>query len=288
MRAVGIEPTTSRYDTLVAGVSEELLSTAVPRRCSGLRMPGCVGFRGMDERLWREHLKAHRRRMLWISLGLGALGCGFIAFSAYDTDWEFSFFGFATGGLVLATALTPVAVRLLPIGRPRVERTETALSLVASPRGRLAVATIPIAVAMAVTAFAALTLDHWRAPLIGIVGLPVAVVLVVVSFGESRYEVSGGRFAHIVDYGGLVWVREVDQPTIVWLDSRLILNLAGDVTVTRRSRGSSTSRSKRGSVPFGLGALPDRLATEFAAEVVRRTGVEISYGVMPTEMWDMR
>lgn len=242
----------------------------------------------MDEELWRKHLKAHRRRMLWISLSLGALGCAFIAFSAYDTDWEFSFFGFATGGLVLAIALTPVAVRLLPIGQPRVERTETTLSLVASPRGRLAVATIPIAVTMAVTAFAALTLDHWRAPLIGLIGMPLAIVLVLVSFAESRYEISGRRFAHIVDYGGLLWVREVDRPTIAWLDSRLILYLAGDVTVTRRSRGSSTSRSKEGSVPFGLSPLSERLATEFAAEVVRRTGVEINYGVMPTEMWDMR
>lgn len=243
----------------------------------------------MDEGLWREHLKAHRRRMLWISLGLGALGSVFIAFSAYDTDWEFSFFGFATGGLVLAIAIAPVAARLLPIGRPRIERTETTLSLVASPRGRLAVFAMPIAVAMAVTAFAALALDHWRAPLIGIVGIPLAIVLALVSFAESRYEVSGRCFAHIVDYGVLVWIREVDQPTIAWLDdSRLILYLAGDVTVTRRFRGSSTSRSKEGSVPFGLSSLPDPLATEFAAEVVRRTGVEISYGVMPTELWDMR
>ncbi|WP_345312205.1 hypothetical protein [Gordonia alkaliphila] len=242
----------------------------------------------MDEGLWREHLKAYRRRMLWAPLGLSALGCAFIAVSAYDTDWEFSFLGFATGALLLVVALTPVTVRLLPIGQPRVERTETTLSLVASPRGRVAIITIPIAVAMAVAAFAALTLDHWRKPLIGIVGIPLAIVLALVSFAESRYEVTDRCFAHVVDYGGLVWVREVDRPTIAWLDSRLILYLAGDVTVTRRTRGSSTSRSKEGSVLFRLSPLPDRLATEFAAEVVRRTGIEISYGVMPTEMWDMR
>ncbi|GED98909.1 hypothetical protein nbrc107697_29480 [Gordonia crocea] len=226
--------------------------------------------------------------MLWISLGLGVLGGALIAVSAYDTDWEFSFFGFASGGLVLSIALIPVATRLFPIRQPRADRTEATLTLVALPRGRFAVSAMPIAVAIALTAFAALMLDHWRAPLIVIVGFPLSIVLVLASFAESRYEVSGRSFAHIVDYGVLVWVREVDQPTIVWLDSRLILDLAGDVTVTRRFRHSSSSRTLTGSVPFGLSPLPDQLATEFAAEVVRRTGVEISYGVMPIELWDMR
>lgn len=218
-------------------------------------------------------------------LALGVLGMGMIAVAVAGVDPDLAVLGYAGGALVLVIALHKVVLRLVPAVQPWSERTPERLTVVVYPRGRFAMFSLPLAVAMAAASYAAIAFGDGRNIAVAVVGLPLTIALLATSMLEGRYIVDENRIAHVVDYVLWVWVREVERPTVAWVEtSKFNLELGTNASGTWSYRGTPGQRSPKTSVPFSLSPLPDDLAAEFVSEIVRRTSVELTYGVIPDEL----